>query len=295
MTIHKLRRHRAPARWWLPVAAAAALAACGGGSTPTASSTPTADSVATFIDSPVAGLAFKSERRSGLTDRNGNFPYQPGETLTFSVGNLVLGSVTPTGDKVTPLQLAPGAADASDPRVTRMLRALQSMDGDGDLNNGIQIGEQAHALASEGSTLRLDDSRTTDAEVQDRLPTGRYTRSIEEARKHFEDHADDEANDDQGYDGGSTGGTGNTGGTGGTGSTPPVAQPANTAGRLLASNCFQCHGTMGRGGFESIRGGEAGEVREYLGKSASGDIMAAHAQGYTRAQLDAIVTYLNQP
>jgi type II secretory pathway component PulJ len=72
-----------------------------------------------------------------------------------------------------------------------------------------------------------------------------------------------------------------------------IAQPTNTAGRLLASNCFQCHGTGGLGGFDSIRG-DASEVKEYLSKSASGDIMAAHAQGYTSAQLDAIIKYLNQ-
>ena len=72
------------------------------------------------------------------------------------------------------------------------------------------------------------------------------------------------------------------------------SQPANTAGRLLASNCFQCHGTGGLGGFDNIRGSEAAEVREYLGKSASSDIMAAHAQGYTSAQLDAIIAYLQQ-
>ena len=38
-------------------------------------------------------------------------------------------------------------------------------------------------------------------------------------------------------------------------------------GRLLASNCFQCHGTGGYGGFDRIRGGEADEVLEYLTKS----------------------------
>ena len=80
------------------------------------------------------------------------------------------------------------------------------------------------------------------------------------------------------------------------GTTPPitVTQPASTQGRLLASNCFQCHGTGGLGGFERIRGGEASEVFEYLGKPAASDIMAAHAQGYTRAQLQAIVAYLRQ-
>lgn len=78
------------------------------------------------------------------------------------------------------------------------------------------------------------------------------------------------------------------------GSTTTVTQPASTAGRLLASNCFQCHGTGGVGGFERIRGSDAAEVKEYLGKSARGDIMAAHAQGYTSAQLDAIIAYLKQ-
>lgn len=72
-----------------------------------------------------------------------------------------------------------------------------------------------------------------------------------------------------------------------------VSQPTNTAGRLLASNCFQCHGTGGMGGFEKIRG-DAAEVKKYLSKPANGDIMTAHAQGYTSAQLDAIITYLQQ-
>jgi hypothetical protein len=71
-------------------------------------------------------------------------------------------------------------------------------------------------------------------------------------------------------------------------------QPTNTAGRLLASNCFQCHGTGGVGGFDSIRGKEASEVREYLSQSANSSIMAAHAQGYTTAQLNAIISYLQQ-
>ena len=73
-----------------------------------------------------------------------------------------------------------------------------------------------------------------------------------------------------------------------------TAPPANAEGRLLASNCFQCHGTNGTGGFESIRGGEAKEVMEFLTKPASKEIMAAHAQGYTTAQLQKIIAYLQQ-
>lgn len=62
----------------------------------------------------------------------------------------------------------------------------------------------------------------------------------------------------------------------------------------MASNCFQCHGTMGTGGFESIRGSDAKDVLKYLTKTANKDIMAAHAQGYTRTQLQSIVAYLQQ-
>ena len=71
------------------------------------------------------------------------------------------------------------------------------------------------------------------------------------------------------------------------------AQPADN-GRLLASNCFQCHGTLGLGGFDKIRGSEASEVLEFMTKTASRDIMAAHAQGYTPEQLKKIIAYLQQ-
>ena len=74
----------------------------------------------------------------------------------------------------------------------------------------------------------------------------------------------------------------------------PTAQPTRTEGRLLASNCYQCHGTLGRGGFEEIRGESAKELLEYQRKPAAGDIMAAHAQGYTPEQLRKIAAYLQQ-
>lgn len=77
-------------------------------------------------------------------------------------------------------------------------------------------------------------------------------------------------------------------------SAPETRAAASTEGRLLASNCFQCHGTNGTGGFDNIRGGEAQEITEFLTKTASKDIMAAHAQGYTPAQLQKIIAYLQQ-
>ena len=65
------------------------------------------------------------------------------------------------------------------------------------------------------------------------------------------------------------------------------------AGRLLASNCFQCHGTNGRGpGFDSLAGKTASEIYKDLkefqaGKEGNG-IMAKHAMAYTDEQLKSL-------
>ncbi len=76
------------------------------------------------------------------------------------------------------------------------------------------------------------------------------------------------------------------------------AQTAPPAGRLLASNCFQCHGTNGRGpGFDELTGETASEIYKELkefqsGKEGNG-IMAKHAMGYTDAQLLSLSQWLS--
>jgi len=75
--------------------------------------------------------------------------------------------------------------------------------------------------------------------------------------------------------------------------TAAVTAPA-AEGRLLASNCSQCHGTLGTSGFGEIRGSDSSELTEFATKTANRDIMAAHAQGYTPEQLQAIAAYLRQ-
>ncbi len=72
---------------------------------------------------------------------------------------------------------------------------------------------------------------------------------------------------------------------------PPV-------GRLLASNCFQCHGTNGQGpGFDKLAGKPASELYKDLAKFRSGQegngIMTRHALGYSDAQLRELAQYLS--
>jgi cytochrome c553 len=78
---------------------------------------------------------------------------------------------------------------------------------------------------------------------------------------------------------------------------PPPSTGDIHPGRLLASNCFQCHGTNGSGGFDRIQGST--EVLSELRKFASGEedpsgIMAAHAVGYTDEQLQLIADFLSK-
>jgi len=69
-------------------------------------------------------------------------------------------------------------------------------------------------------------------------------------------------------------------------------------GRLLASNCFQCHGTNGKGpGFDRLAGKSAAELYKDMlefrsGKEGNG-LMARHSLGYTDAQLKALAQYLS--
>lgn len=68
-------------------------------------------------------------------------------------------------------------------------------------------------------------------------------------------------------------------------------------GRLLASQCAQCHGTNGAGpGFDEIAGKSASELynelREMKYRPVEG-IMDRQARGYTDTQLDLISNYLS--
>jgi cytochrome c553 len=81
----------------------------------------------------------------------------------------------------------------------------------------------------------------------------------------------------------------------------PTAGWAQTppAGRLLASNGFQCHGTYGKGpGFDRLAGKSANELHRELRAYRSGkegrDIMAMHVAGCTDAQLRQIADWLSR-
>jgi hypothetical protein len=96
-----------------------------------------------FVDSPVAGLDYRTETQSGITGPNGEFQYIPGETVVFSIGDVVVGSAV-ADTVITPIHLSPNKS-TTDPQTINVSRFLQSLDADGNLDNGIQITPETKA------------------------------------------------------------------------------------------------------------------------------------------------------
>ncbi|MDD5118076.1 MAG: cytochrome c3 family protein [Sulfuricurvum sp.] len=163
------------------VTATLLMVGCGGGGSG-GSTTTSSVSTATFIDSYVAGLEFDTSTESNVTDNNGNFRFTDGESVTFHIGNLYLGSAKPKDGKVTPLDLV-GTTDSSDPKVVRMLRTLQTLDSDGDPTNGITIDPSVTATLK-GQT-RIDMSTASDADVLSMIGKNDFAVSSSAAQGNF--------------------------------------------------------------------------------------------------------------
>lgn len=138
----------------VPLAMAILLAGCFDGSS---SSSRSDNRTGTFVDSPVSGLDYRGTRSpASSTDERGQFRYTRGETLSFSIGDLALGAAE-GAEILTPQAITDGAESAEDQRVTNKLILLQTLDADGDLNNGIQITEQIRTeISSQAAGIHFD-------------------------------------------------------------------------------------------------------------------------------------------
>ena len=111
-----------------------------------------------FVDSPVANIAYTSQKtgETGFTNARGEFPYLPGDKIVFSIGGIEFPPMEIPATSIkdlggvpvdfSPLQME-GIDDAHDPAAIIILRLLQSLDEDGNPDNGINISGNTHALA----------------------------------------------------------------------------------------------------------------------------------------------------
>lgn len=108
----------------------------------------------------VEGLTYTTETQSGTTGSIGNFSYKSGETITFSIGDTVIGDTVAAKANMTPFDLVTGAVlyttsaqvdhvinDLSSKsserlslnRLSNILTFLQVLDDDATPDNGINI------------------------------------------------------------------------------------------------------------------------------------------------------------
>ncbi len=212
----------------------ATLTACGGSSSSSSNDgdTPPPDTPQTaqgiFLDSAVEGLGYTSGALSGFTDNAGTFEYEDGQSVTFTIGDIVIGT-TNGADTLTPLELIATASDASNPAVINIARLLQTLDDDGDPDNGILILPSVRELAVD-QAINFDqsvDAFTDDGNVQTVVSTlttmtsagARMLIDAATASAHLNATLDG-LNDDGGDNGGSDDGNGGDDGGGSNGNIP---------------------------------------------------------------------------
>jgi hypothetical protein len=118
-----------------------------------------------FVDSPVAGMSYQTATQSGVTDEKGEFKFLPGETVTFSIGDVIIGSA-PGAAQVTPVDLGIVKID-SDQRTVNISRFLQALDRDGNHDNGIQLSQEINAeLKGRTIDFNKDSADFDDADMQ---------------------------------------------------------------------------------------------------------------------------------
>ena len=108
-----------------------------------------------LMDAAVSGVNYStSSKITGITDKDGIYKYNHGDTVEFKLGSLVLGKTEATAI-VTPINLA----GDSIPRLQNLLVLLQSLDSDSEPENGISI--SAVAAAAVGADINLDNDPDT--------------------------------------------------------------------------------------------------------------------------------------
>ncbi|MDE2081393.1 MAG: hypothetical protein KGI90_08570 [Burkholderiales bacterium] len=91
------------------------------------------------MDSDVVGLNYNCGGVTGVTDNLAQFQYISGQSCSFSIGGIDLGSAV-GAPLMTPVDLVPGASPGvANAAVTDIARLLLSLDDDGDPGNGITI------------------------------------------------------------------------------------------------------------------------------------------------------------
>jgi hypothetical protein len=141
--------------------------------------------VGQFFDALTDGIEYFSTSFNGITSNGGKFSYAAWEEVTFKIGGILLWSYIPSDSKVFVTDLVGTTRDdIHNTEVVEMGQFLQSIDNDGDPDNGIVIEEDvrlAYTTQENFSDLTITDigNRVTAA------PGGKSLKDAELAKIHL--------------------------------------------------------------------------------------------------------------
>ena len=144
-----------------------------------------------LVDSIVEGLAYSAvpSGKSGMTQADGRFDYTQGDAVTFSFGSIQLPAFTPENNQSTIVSVYDIAND-DEVLAQEIGRFLQTLDEDGNVNNGIQLPD-ASKLTSDYSNLSFTDTESLDgslsAMIAELALSPRLVVTAQEAKTHMDE------------------------------------------------------------------------------------------------------------
>ncbi|MGK0256409.1 MAG: subtilisin family serine protease, partial [Arcobacteraceae bacterium] len=158
------------------------LIGCGGGGGDTISRI-NAPIEGTFTDSPVDGITYTINDVSEFTANGGKYTYLDGDTISFFLGNLELGT-TQGKENITPLDMFNEEnITIYDSRVINMAKLLQSYDSDNDPENGITLSDDIKELNTSLSIDWSNDNNITN--LSDTINSSKTLRTTVETLNHL--------------------------------------------------------------------------------------------------------------
>lgn len=135
----------------------------------------------------MAGVYFRTATQSGYTAADGSFRYRDGEMITFGVADVAFPPLA-GAPLISPWQLAGEGRCEQRAGLELLLMLLYSLDGDGDLDNGVAIEPVAAHLSWRLANLTDDDLAT----LVERLIPGRVLVDPSDAVERFITQMDSE-------------------------------------------------------------------------------------------------------
>ncbi|CAJ1805959.1 MULTISPECIES: hypothetical protein [Aeromonas] len=128
---------------------------------------------AIFLDAAVAGLNYRCANYSSITNANGEFLFNDGDSCSFTLGNQLLGSVTLKAGSslVTPYTLAGDDKN----KAIRIAALLQTLDSDNNPENGITLDK---AQVAQLGIIELGSDDAFNTSLVEALKTAGLTKDV---------------------------------------------------------------------------------------------------------------------